>query len=340
MGKQCQICGENSYLYYPFCKKHLEMKSNGLLQKCENCGKWYIKGEKCSCQNESKEPQEKSKTEELKEKSKTEILNKKYDKCIICGQPSNGQPQCNDCYTETKEFMDGIDRYADIRKLRNHYYNLKDYIYRQIYTNEIKNIKSNCNQLIAIARMDQNNNKDYALIDRVFDDTEEFIKKNQEWIDKQKKNKQPEKTQEEEKEENKVYYHYAEDGHAMDSDMEILIDDILYNKMMLHCVHKSVTEITEKNIVCDWFIPITNMGEGIYIEYWGRKDRDYETRKNEKIELYKKHNLPLIQIRKDEPKGDSQTFKANLERNIRNKAMEEFGFMPKWCNPNKSKGTK
>ena len=38
MSKPCVICGKNGFLYYPFCKEHLEMKQNGEIVKCENCG--------------------------------------------------------------------------------------------------------------------------------------------------------------------------------------------------------------------------------------------------------------------------------------------------------------
>lgn len=89
MGKQCQICGESSYLYYPFCKKHLEMKTNGLLLKCEDCGKWHVKGEKCSCQKE--------------EPKYTELPTSGFTKCVVCEGPTKGYAFCKKCWNNLSQ---------------------------------------------------------------------------------------------------------------------------------------------------------------------------------------------------------------------------------------------
>ncbi|MBE5732716.1 MAG: hypothetical protein E7353_06745 [Clostridiales bacterium] len=111
--------------------------------------------------------------------------------------------------------------------------------------------------------------------------------------------------------------------------MEVKIDDILYNAFILHCYGKSIDEIVEKRKKCDWFIPIAN-GKGIYIEYWGMKTQKYLEERKEKEELYNKYNIPYISIEQDDPKHDTQTFKSNLLRELKTKAIEHFGFMPEW----------
>ena len=112
--------------------------------------------------------------------------------------------------------------------------------------------------------------------------------------------------------------------------MEIKIDDVLYSSEIFHCCHKPITEITSHNKTSDWFIPIDSINKGIYIEYWGMNTPKYIADKTEKIELYKKFNIPFIEIQKDEPKNNTQLFKANLIREITNKAIEYFGKMPQW----------
>lgn len=317
MGK-CEYCGKSTPFKMPLCKDHYDMQQAGTLKK-DSYGNWILTKPK----------------KEVKEEVKTTEIT--YKKCIVCGEESNGRPQCPDCYDETKEYMDEIDRNSDISKLREHYYHLKDYIFRLVPTKNLKNIKSNCNRLISIALTNHNFNKDFALSDRVYDDVSELIKNKQKWIEEQsekkEKNSQPKEEPKTVEEPNKYYFAVSEDGHALDSDMEVLIDNALYNKEILHCVHKPVTDICEKDIKCDWFIPIKSVNEGIYIEYWGRNDKNYQERKDEKIRLYQKYNLPLIQIRKDDPKHNSQIFLSSLIRSIQNLAIEKFGYMPKWCNP-------
>ena len=85
MSKQCVICGEQGFLYYPFCKKHLEMKNNGQIVKCEDCGKWHFANQPCNCK---------------KEKPPIETESENKIKCLICKNDSNGMHFCKDCYNK------------------------------------------------------------------------------------------------------------------------------------------------------------------------------------------------------------------------------------------------
>ena len=241
--------------------------------------------------------------------------------CIICGENSNGKPQCRKCYDETRNFMDSLDKNSTVRKLRDYYYNLKERIF---IINGIEETKKQCNKLIAIAMTAQNVNDDSSLMDRVYKDVETLIR-NKKPIEKNEKYAE----ERQEKDASKSRINTAQDGHNVDSDMEVRIDDVLYNAYILHCYGKNIDEITEKRKKCDWFIPICN-GEGIYIEYWGMDTPDYLRDREEKEELYKKYNIPYIGIEKDDPKKDSQTFKANLLRDLKNLAIQQYGFMPAW----------
>lgn len=233
--------------------------------------------------------------------------------------------------------MDSLDKNATISENRNYYYNLKDYAFRR---RTLEDVMTNCNKMVAIATNNKNSNDDDSLYDRVFKDVKEIISKKKKYFEEiQNKTStkniengidDKSKFDESEKEEQKQYFHYSEDGHALDSEMEIKIDDILYSSEIFHCCHKPITEITSHNKTSDWFIPIDSVNKGIYIEYWGMNTPKYVAEKNEKIELYQKYNIPYIEIQKDEPKNNTQQFKANLIREITKKAKEYFGGMPHW----------
>ena len=98
------------------------------------------------------------------------------------------------------------------------------------------------------------------------------------------------------------------------------MDDILYNLRYPHAYSPAVTEINTKidrAIEADWFIPVKSNTTGIYIEYWGMESKRYLENKKEKKELYKKYNLPLIEIEKEEYK------EARLETRLQQEILEK-----------------
>ena len=246
--------------------------------------------------------------------------------CVVCGAKIQSKyHQCADCYLETKEYMGGLDKNSTISEFRQYYYNLKDYIFR---LSDVEKIRTNSNKLIAIALTDKSSNDDNALLDRVYNDVKELIDKKSKFNLRQ--NPKVEEGRVEESKDIQLHFKYSNDGHALDSDMEVKIDDLLYSHEIFHACHQPIIEITEKPLTCDWFIPVDGINKGIYIEYNGmdtpKKKREYE----EKIELYKKHNLPFVIIGRDEPKNDSRTFIAQLIRQIRTVSVAHFNGMPRW----------
>lgn len=324
----CPICGEPTRVYMGnarkdrLCGKHADELKAGKIQLCPDCNTWYNANEPCKCKAK-KIPTSEWKKEFDKHVLPNPGIKEQSDEltCIICGAPSNGKPQCKNCYNETKNHMESLDKNSTSRQLRDYYYNLKERIF---IIKSLEATKNQCNKLIAIALTENSENEDSSLIDRVYKDVETLIKsklaptKNVE-IEEDKK----------EKDELKSKVNTAQDGHNVDSDMEVRIDDTLYKECILHAYGKSIDEIIEKRKKCDWFIPIVN-GQGIYIEYWGMKTPKYLEERKEKEELYKKYNLPYISIEQDDPKQDTQTFTSNLIRELRRLAEEYFGFMPKW----------
>lgn len=81
------------------------------------------------------------------------------------------------------------------------------------------------------------------------------------------------------------------DGHYVRSRAEVIISNWLFGECIAHAYEKRVPIV--EDMYCDFYIPKNK----IYIEFWGyESDEKYLTRKNKKIELYKKYNLNLIQI--------------------------------------------
>lgn len=327
MGKDlvCPICGEPTSSYMGnyrkdrLCKKHASDLKNGIIEIVD-VG-FYQEDNTYRVVGTDKI----SKTKGALLQNFLENENKS-GVCVVCGVNAKHK-QCIECFKETRDYMDGLDKNASISEFRQYYYNLKDYIFRM---KDFERIKTNCNKLIAIAIADKNSNGDNALSERVYKDVQDLIEKKQRLVEDKIVEKQEVVEEKNKEKETQIHLNYSNDGHALDSDMEVKIDDILYASEIFHCCHKPVTDITEKSVISDWFIPIDSINKGIYIEYNGMDTLKYKKNKEENVELYRKHNIPLIIIEKDEPKNDTQTFTAHLIKEIQRKAIEYFGGMPKW----------
>lgn len=303
----CKICGKKSGIY-PLCPDCFKLRDEGKVVQCDNCKDWHYSNVTCKCRE-----------------SKKISKDNKVTKCIICGDDSNGLPQCPNCYSESRDFMNTLDK-NNLRNTRDHYYNLKE---RIVIINTRYEAQKQCNRLIGIAMLAKEFYDDTSLIDRVYKNVEDLLVRKKE-INEDNIFAEQKKENDEVKSKTRV----AQDGHVVDSDVEVIIDDILYKNFILHSYGKSIEEILEARKKCDWFIPICN-NKGIYIEYWGMKTKKYLEEKEEKRRLYKKYDIPLIEIEADDPKGDTSTFTSNLIKKITNIAIERWGFMPEWSAPRK-----
>ena len=90
----------------------------------------------------------------------------------------------------------------------------------------------------------------------------------------------------------KVYV--CDDGHSVRSLSETLIDNWLYKNGYKHEYEKIVNVNNEYQsvIVCDFYLPDFD----IYIEYWGKYDEKYISRKHAKRKIYKEQNLKLLEL--------------------------------------------
>jgi hypothetical protein len=108
--------------------------------------------------------------------------------------------------------------------------------------------------------------------------------------------------------------HRTSDGHWVRSQGEADIDNWLYTIARLPHAYERRVPIDE-DLYCDFFLP----EKKVYIEYWGMEDDPaYLARKEEKLALYAKHQLNLIQLNKEHIKNlDDHLPKELLKFGIR-----------------------
>lgn len=300
MSKKCAVCEDSTYGYYPLCKKHLEMTKTGEVFKNDK-GVWTIKDSNTNTVIEDK------------------LLNvKTNDKCILCGETTtNGYHYCKDCYYNIKDRMDELDKNQKPIKLKDYYYNAKDYAMRiynedKIYYQELT--------MIAITNILEQLYDDDSLVERLHKDIakiEENLKTKNSKLTNNIKEVEKIDYIKAENDKNEAKIKKTQDGHFVESELEIKVDDLLYTNSIVHAYSVKVDEIYERTVICDWFIPVLP-NKGIYIELWGIKgDEKYNKNKKEKIELYKKHKLHLIEIENDELKDNTQRLKSSLISKIK-----------------------
>ena len=307
MGKTCQICGNNSGIY-PLCTDHLRMKSEGKVVKCADCGLWHLVNEKCKCQSNAK-----IETKTIEKNEKQEGV------CIVCGEKAPNGHLCRDCYYEMRDFKDSFDKNSKVFDMKDYYFNLRSNIYRM---KSFDYIKGNCNKLMAIANFVSELFKDTSLVDRAVNDIKDIIE-----AKKPKAEEQQVSEEIKQKDSHKEELRRTCDGHYVKSDPEVVIDDILYDARIVHCYEKKVPiDCDEKTLKCDWFIPVTDSRHGIYIEYWGMNTKEYLQNKERKRQAYKEHNIPLIEIEKDDYK-DRQGLSDRIISEINKLAKKYFNII-------------
>lgn len=82
------------------------------------------------------------------------------------------------------------------------------------------------------------------------------------------------------------------DGHQVRSKAEMIIDNWLYMAEIVHAYERKLP--VEEDVYCDFYIPSGK----VYIEYWGyEEDPKYLKRKREKLDVYARYGLNLIELK-------------------------------------------
>lgn len=86
--------------------------------------------------------------------------------------------------------------------------------------------------------------------------------------------------------------HRTADGHLVRSRAEMLIDNWLYMNEVVHAYERKLP--VEEDVYSDFYIPTGK----VYVEFWGMENEPkYVERKKQKIAIYEKYNMKLIQLR-------------------------------------------
>ncbi len=294
MAKTCLMCGKPSGMY-ALCMSCIKLKKEEKIVKCSDCGQWHYTNEECMCKiNNSSENINKKIIDKNKHFNTNDYVSNIQGNCIVCGKYAPNGSLCKECYYEMKGYQDEFDKNAKVYELKDYYFNLKSNIYRML---KFETVQTNCNKMMAIAVLVKELHKDSSLIDRALSDIKDIIEKKK---PKEIVQKISEYTEKQDSQKETILR--TQDGHIVKSKGEVDVDDALYNLRIVHCYDKKVSEISnaERTLNCDWFIPVLSNSQGIYVEYWGMKTKDYLKNKSEKQKLYKDNNIPLIEVEKDD----------------------------------------
>lgn len=108
------------------------------------------------------------------------------------------------------------------------------------------------------------------------------------------------------------------DGHYVRSRAELVIDNWLYTYGIVHAYERRLN--IEEECYCDFYIPSgPGRPQAVYIEYWGMEDDPkYAVRKKKKLDLYRKNEIPLIELNgKDIDNLDDILARLLLKYNIK-----------------------
>ena len=82
----------------------------------------------------------------------------------------------------------------------------------------------------------------------------------------------------------------TEDGHFVRSKAEVIIDNWLYGKRIVHAYEPA---LPGGRLLSDFYLPEV----GVYIEFWGLAgDPAYDRRRQKKLKVYQDHNLKLEEV--------------------------------------------
>ncbi|HBD06214.1 MAG TPA: hypothetical protein DCY93_02245, partial [Firmicutes bacterium] len=272
MGKPCQICGKPGYMYYPLCKEHLEMKAEGKVVKCPDCGQWHLADLPCKC----------------KKHIYNELPTEGFDKCIVCGASTTGYAFCHKCFKKyTEEEMLSMLNDDGVEVINNEEDDSDDEDIDEQYsasstssTNDTKvnnvvvidlNSKSKCitcgkqTDGLLFCTSCYYKYKSKELLFRITNCT------NVELLDEDYEGR-----------------YTCKDGHIVKSKSERDIDNYLFEHGISHAYERELPYgAGEKEVLHpDFYLP-NYLGEGkhVYIEHWGYNENNIQYTKTKKFKM-------------------------------------------------------
>ncbi len=302
MAKICEVCGKPSG-FFPLCSNCNELKVQGKVIRCDECGIWHNIGTPCKC------------TKPILKATKTE--EKKVDKtCLVCGNKALNGPLCIDCYKEKERVKADFVQNRSKQQISDHYFSQRNALYR------VKNsdfIENGALRLVAIAEEYSNFHNDDSLKERVFSDIKKLkeFKSNPVETENEKDGQNPKKSfDDEDYRKQWPAEHQCDDGHYVRSLSEKTIDDWLYNNGHVHAYEKSVFMDSDPAavVLSDFYLP-----EGaVYVEFWGlNDDQKYLDRKEKKLKMYKDNNIKIISLEEKDVKRLNDIMPRKLHEYIK-----------------------
>lgn len=304
MGKTCVICGKPSG-FLPLCEKHMQMKANGEVVKCEDCGTWHIVGKPCKCKN----------------KTYKELPTEGFYKCVACGAETNGYAFCYKCfnkYTE-KEMLNILNARGKKKAPKK-----VEYIPFSTHTEKepVKTVSSNKNNVITV----DEENKSRCITCRKKTNGLLFCPQCfYKYKDKEIRVKITNCTDVELLSDDYEGRYTCKDGHIVKSKSERDIDNYLFEHGISHAYEKELSYGREINEVLhpDFFLPnYLGNGKDVYIEHWGFNENNfqYTQTKKFKMSIYKKSGITLVCTYE---KTDSEKIDSVLDRKLNKKFIKE-----------------
>ena len=222
------------------------------------------------------------------------------EKCLICENTIFKKHFCNSHYNEIKKVINTvIQEKKKEYEYTTHYHNLRFSIMKM---SNKKFIIDNLINLIAISEAYFIKFNKLNLVNKVYLFTKETIfriEENVAKIDKEKETILLNRNSEIDFRQKWKKDFLCDDGHYVRSLSEMVIDNWLYKNNIIHSYEKQCFLQDNDFLVCDFYIPSID----VYIEYWGKYQHNYISRKKAKQELYKENNIKLINVEYDNLKN-------------------------------------
>ena len=119
----------------------------------------------------------------------------------------------------------------------------------------------------------------------------------------------------------------TEDGHTVRSPHEQTIDNLLYRTRIPHAYEKALPYNKDNGypIIPDWFVPVIDNENGIYIEYYGvTHRRKYDRRRRRTQIVYDREDVPVISIEAEEIE-DVQELENKIITELNDLAFKHYG---------------
>ena len=173
---------------------------------------------------------------------------------------------------------------------RDHYHNLRHRILGQ---KKLEVIVPQLLRLIALAEAYNNTYKDASLIEKVYTFAQTILIQKKENLIANDLEYKKLKEEESEIDFRKMWSKdfVAIDGHEVRSLSEAYIDNWFFYNKINHIYEKQII-LKDSTLISDFYLPEYDL----YVEYWGKYDKKYISRKQAKIKIYEENHIKYLGI--------------------------------------------